>query len=152
MGGAEKAGAIGVRRSQPAPPAATTADTDAAPTGPATGPGTRRPAGGPADHPPRRPRTAGAGGTGGLDDGDPRRLENSTGSGHTLDELNPLIADKKALPTFALPGTLRAHATLKHDPLDSANVVGSYEGSDPELKTNSSSCPRTSITSASAAR
>jgi Peptidase family M28 len=57
------------------------------------------------------------------------------GSGHTIDELNQLIADKKPLPGFALTGTLRAHAAVKRDPIDSANVIGIYEGSDPQLKT-----------------
>ena len=57
------------------------------------------------------------------------------GSGHTLDELHQLIADKKALPRFALAGTLRVHAALKRDTIESANVVGIYEGSDPRLKT-----------------
>ena len=56
------------------------------------------------------------------------------GSGHTIDELNQLIADKKPLPRFALAGTLRAHAAVKRDPIESANVVGIYEGSDPQLK------------------
>jgi hypothetical protein len=55
------------------------------------------------------------------------------GSGHSLAELNQLVAEKKPLPRFALPGTLRAHAALKRDPLDSENVIGIYEGSDPRL-------------------
>jgi hypothetical protein len=57
------------------------------------------------------------------------------GSGHTIDELNQLIADKKPLPRFALAGTLRAHAAVKRNPIDSANVIGIYEGTDPQLKT-----------------
>jgi Peptidase family M28 len=57
------------------------------------------------------------------------------GSGHTMDELNQLIAERKPLPRFALAGTLRAHATLKRAPLDSENVIGIYEGSDPRLTT-----------------
>ena len=56
------------------------------------------------------------------------------GSGHSLAEINQLVADKKPLPRFALPGTLRAHATLKRDSIDSENVIGIYEGSDPRLK------------------
>jgi hypothetical protein len=55
------------------------------------------------------------------------------GTGHTVDELNQLIVDKKPLPCFALAGTLRAHAALKREPVDSANVVGIYEGTDPQL-------------------
>jgi len=56
------------------------------------------------------------------------------GSGHTIEELNQLIADKKPLPRFPLAGTLRAHAAVRRAPVDSANVIGVYEGSDPRLK------------------
>ena len=56
------------------------------------------------------------------------------GSTHTIDELNQLIVDKKPLPCFELAGTLRAHAAVKREPVDSANIVGIYEGSDPQLK------------------
>jgi hypothetical protein len=56
------------------------------------------------------------------------------GSGHTIEELNQLVTDGKPLPRFALPGTLKAHAALKRDPMPSANVVGMVEGSDPALK------------------
>jgi hypothetical protein len=57
------------------------------------------------------------------------------GTGHTLDELAQLITDKKPLPRFPLLGTLRAQVTTKRGRLDSANVIGIYEGSDPKLKT-----------------
>jgi hypothetical protein len=56
------------------------------------------------------------------------------GSGHTLEELDQLVADKKPLPRFPLNGTLRAHAAIQRTPVDSENVVGIYEGSDPRLK------------------
>jgi Peptidase family M28 len=56
------------------------------------------------------------------------------GSGHTLDELDGLIADKKPLPRFLLPATLRAQAAVKRTPLDSENIIGIYEGSDPGLR------------------
>ena len=56
------------------------------------------------------------------------------GSGHTLEEINQLVTDNKPLPRFALPARLKAHASLKHEPLPSANVVGMVEGSDPRLK------------------
>jgi len=56
------------------------------------------------------------------------------GTGHTLEELNQLVADGKPLPRFAIPGTLKAHAVLTREPLPSANVVGMVEGSDPALK------------------
>jgi Zn-dependent M28 family amino/carboxypeptidase len=57
------------------------------------------------------------------------------GSGHTLAELDQLIADRKPLPRFPLAGTLRAKAAMKRASLESANVIGIYEGSDPQLKT-----------------
>ena len=127
------AGAIGVAT---LPNPRSPADTDAAPTGPAT---TGRGRGGQQVAQPtilladrELQEQAGQVVSMAVTRGGAEKL--LTGSGHTLDELNQLIADKKALPTFALSGTLRAHATLKHDPLDSANVVGIYEGSDPELK------------------
>jgi Zn-dependent M28 family amino/carboxypeptidase len=56
------------------------------------------------------------------------------GTGHTMDEFTQLIADNKPLPRFVIPGTLKAHAQLKRDPLPSANVVGMVEGTDPALK------------------
>jgi hypothetical protein len=56
------------------------------------------------------------------------------GTGHTLDELGTLVRNKKPLPRFPLPGTLRVHATLKRQPLESANIVGIFRGSDPQLK------------------
>ena len=55
-------------------------------------------------------------------------------SGHTIDELDRLVADKKPLPRFPLPGTLRAHATVTRTPIDSENVIGIYVGSDSALK------------------
>jgi hypothetical protein len=56
------------------------------------------------------------------------------GSGHTLEELNQLIVDKKPLPRFPLTGTLRAHAIVKRTPMESENVIGLYDGSDSRLK------------------
>lgn len=56
------------------------------------------------------------------------------GSGHTFDELNQLVVDSKPLPRFALTGTLKANARLKRETIDSANVAGLFEGSDPTLK------------------
>jgi Zn-dependent M28 family amino/carboxypeptidase len=56
------------------------------------------------------------------------------GSGHTIDELNQLVADKKPLPRFPIDGTLRVHTSLRRNPIDSENIVGIYEGSDPRLK------------------
>jgi hypothetical protein len=56
------------------------------------------------------------------------------GSGHTIEEINQLVTDNKRLPRFALPGTLKAQAALKRDPIASANLAGVIEGSDPALK------------------
>jgi hypothetical protein len=56
------------------------------------------------------------------------------GSGHTIDELHQLVADKKPLPRFPLAGTLRVQAALERNTISSDNVVGIYEGSDPQLK------------------
>jgi peptidase M28-like protein len=56
------------------------------------------------------------------------------GSGHTVDELNQLVADGKPLPHFPIAGTLKAHAKLNRQTIDTANVAGMVEGSDPKLK------------------
>jgi hypothetical protein len=56
------------------------------------------------------------------------------GSGHTLDEIDQLVTDNKPLPRFALPGTLKAQAALTREPIESTNVAGLFEGSDPSLK------------------
>ena len=56
------------------------------------------------------------------------------GTGHTLDEINQLVIESKPLPHFAIPSTVKLQAQLKRDPVDSANIVGLVEGSDPALK------------------
>lgn len=56
------------------------------------------------------------------------------GSGHTLGELDKLIADRKPLPRFPLAGTLRVKAAVEREALHSSNVIGILEGSDPQLK------------------
>jgi hypothetical protein len=56
------------------------------------------------------------------------------GTGHTLDEINQLVTASKPLPRFAIPGTVKLQAQLKRDPVESANIVGLVEGSDPVLK------------------
>lgn len=58
-----------------------------------------------------------------------------SGSGHTLAELDALVIDKKPLPRFPLDGTLRVEAAVRREPIQSFNVVGIYEGTDPRLKT-----------------
>lgn len=56
------------------------------------------------------------------------------GSGHTVDELNQLVADGQPLPRFPIAGTLKVHAKLNRQTIDTANVAGMVEGSDPKLK------------------
>jgi hypothetical protein len=56
------------------------------------------------------------------------------GTGHTLDEFGALVADGKPLPRFPLPGILKAQAALTRQPIDTANLAGVVEGSDPVLK------------------
>jgi hypothetical protein len=56
------------------------------------------------------------------------------GTGHTLDEINQLVIDSKPLPHFAIPSSIKLQAQLKREPVDSANIVGLVEGSDPVLK------------------
>ena len=51
------------------------------------------------------------------------------GSGHTFAEIQALVRDNKPLPHFPIAGTLRSQAVLKHDTLDSTNVVGMVPGS-----------------------
>ena len=51
------------------------------------------------------------------------------GSGHTFAEIQALARDNKPLPHFPLTGTLRSQAVIKHDTLDSTNVVGMVPGS-----------------------
>ena len=45
-----------------------------------------------------------------------------------------LVADNKPLPRFPLAGTLKAHAKLTRETIDSVNLAGVIEGSDPVLK------------------
>ena len=56
------------------------------------------------------------------------------GSGHTYAEIEELAKANKPLPHFALTGTLRAKATLTHEPLQAPNVVAVFPGTDPKLK------------------
>jgi hypothetical protein len=56
------------------------------------------------------------------------------GSGHTLEEIDQLVADQKPLPRFNLTPALRAHAVLKRSTVESADIIGIFEGSDSRLK------------------
>jgi Zn-dependent M28 family amino/carboxypeptidase len=56
------------------------------------------------------------------------------GSGHTFAEILALADAGKPLPKFALPYALRAKTAMKRWPVDSLNVAGIAEGSDPAVK------------------
>lgn len=56
------------------------------------------------------------------------------GSGHTFAEIAALGKDRKPLPRFPLPMSLRAHASVKRSEIESANIVARLPGSDPALK------------------
>jgi Zn-dependent M28 family amino/carboxypeptidase len=55
-------------------------------------------------------------------------------SGHTFDEIAALGKDRKPLPHFPLGVSLKAHATVKPTPVESANIIGKVPGNDPALK------------------
>lgn len=56
-------------------------------------------------------------------------------SGHTMAEMQPLIDAGKPLPAFDLKETIHATTAVdKGTPVDTQNVVGILEGSDPKLK------------------
>lgn len=57
-----------------------------------------------------------------------------TGSGHTIEEIFSLAAERKPLPHFNLTPKLSARAALKQSKVASHNVIGIREGSDPALK------------------
>lgn len=56
------------------------------------------------------------------------------GTGHTFAEIAALGKDRKPLPTFALPVSLRATTRLVSRDVQSRNVVAVIPGSDPVLK------------------
>lgn len=65
----------------------------------------------------------------------PAKAENLfAGSGHSFEELAALAKDRKPLPRFALPVSIKARASVKTTSVESANVVARLPGSDPELK------------------
>jgi Zn-dependent M28 family amino/carboxypeptidase len=55
-------------------------------------------------------------------------------SGHTFDEIAALGKDRKPLPHFPLGVSLKAHATVKSTPVESANIIGKVPGNDAALK------------------
>jgi Zn-dependent M28 family amino/carboxypeptidase len=56
------------------------------------------------------------------------------GTGHSFDELAALGKDRKPLPHFALPVSIRVKAKLEKKEIESANVIAKLPGSDPVLK------------------
>ncbi len=56
------------------------------------------------------------------------------GTGHTFDELIPLIEASKPLPHFAIPATLKAKTAIIRGEVVSQNIAAIYPGSDPVLK------------------
>lgn len=56
------------------------------------------------------------------------------GTGHTFAEMLDLAAADKPLPKFALPWKVRVHVAAREWKLESQNVAGVLEGSDPVLK------------------
>src|ERR1700730_515562 len=57
-----------------------------------------------------------------------------TGSGHRFQELADLAKDRRPLPRFPLPVSLKSRARVQTQEVASANVIAKLEGSDPELK------------------
>ena len=56
------------------------------------------------------------------------------GSGHTFQELADLAKDRKPLPHFPLKVSIKAKAKLQKQSLESANLVATLPGNDPQLK------------------
>ncbi len=56
------------------------------------------------------------------------------GSGHSFQELADLAKDRKPLPRFPLTASIQAKAKMKKKIVNSANLVASLPGSDPQLK------------------
>src|ERR1700730_10064025 len=55
-------------------------------------------------------------------------------SGHKFDQIAALGKDRKPLPHFPLPVSLKARASVKTAPVESANIVGKLPGNDAALK------------------
>lgn len=56
-----------------------------------------------------------------------------TGSGHTFAELAALAGARKPLPRFPLAASLRAHAAIESNIIESDNIIAKLPGSDPAL-------------------
>ena len=56
------------------------------------------------------------------------------GTGHSFDELAALGKDRKPLPHFSLPVSIRTKVKLENKNVESANIIAKLPGSDPVLK------------------
>jgi hypothetical protein len=56
------------------------------------------------------------------------------GSGHSANEILALAKDRKPLPHFPLPGSLKVRVGVHRTEVESPNVAGILPGSDPKLK------------------
>jgi len=56
------------------------------------------------------------------------------GTGHSVSELFQLASERKPLPRFALPLSVRATTRMVNTPVASSNVLAKLEGSDRQLK------------------
>jgi Zn-dependent M28 family amino/carboxypeptidase len=56
------------------------------------------------------------------------------GTGHTMAEILALAGEKKRLPRFSIPASIRARQTVERSAVESQNVIGVLPGSDPRLK------------------
>ena len=56
------------------------------------------------------------------------------GTDHSFEEIAALAKDRKPLPRFALPVSIRSRARLMEHEIQSDNIVAKLEGSDPTLK------------------
>ena len=65
----------------------------------------------------------------------PERAEKLfVGSGHTFQELAELARDRKPLPRFPLPVSIKSRVRVQKQELTSANIVAKLPGSDPKLR------------------
>ena len=57
-----------------------------------------------------------------------------TGSGHTFQEMLTLVDGGKPVPSFALPGRIKATTTVERSTVESQNVAGILRGGDPRRR------------------
>ncbi len=57
-----------------------------------------------------------------------------TGSGHTFQEIAELGKDRKPLPHFPLPFSIKATTKMNKSTVESNNIIAKLPGSDPQLK------------------